>query len=952
MQTKIAIVENELDLALNIREELEAVGYEVTDTVTSGEAAIAAAESNRPDLIIMNTRLTGTLDGIEMARILRERFQIPTVYITASNGADSNTLELNKNSEHYGYIIKPFAIQELFSGVQVLQYGKIIDCGDRSLAIARDGTKIPIDDSAAPLKDEAGNITGAVLVFQDLIECQKTEEKLRQSDRRWRGIFDRDFNFIWLLQLDGTLEEANQTALDFSGIRAEDVIGNPFWEWPWRLAADFRPDITRESQYLATSQVREELKEAIARAATGETVRYDLEILAPEGIEMTVDFSIKPVMAADRVLFLIAEGRDITARSQMERAQEERGKQLERMVQERTAELQAAVRELEAEIQERQRAEERLQQSEERFRSLVETTSDLVWEADENGAYTYISPKVRDLLGYQPSEMLGKTWFEVAEVSQARAIMAARSPFHCVDKITRHKDGSQIVLETSAVPFFDNQNRFRGYRGIDRDISDRQKVLESLRESQFFTQRIANAIPNIIYIYDLIEERNIYVNSEISSILGYTPEQIKAMREALMPNLMHPEDLAKVSTHFQQINRASDGEIFEFEYRMRHASGEWRTLISRDTVFLRRADGTPQQIIGTATDITDRQEATEALRESEEKFRRIFEEAPIGMNLTDSSGRYLQANPAFCKMLGYTEEELKSQHFLSFTHPEDIKREMPYMQRRWQGKRNSYRMEKRYIKKNGEIIWTKITAGSIKDGMGDSNYALAMVEDISDRKQAQAKLQESLEEKEVLLREIHHRVKNNLHVIANLLDMQSDYTEDEAAKTILLESQNRVRTMAKVHQQLCQSDNIARVNLREYIENLVEKLLAVHKINPYQVQLILELEPIAVNLETAIPCGLLINELVTNSLKYAFTEGHIGEILIQLQSGQEQQLHLIIGDNGIGIPEEVDWQQTNTLGLRLTNILARQLKAAIELDRSKGTCFRLAFSELQYKPRF
>ena len=679
--TKILIVEDEIELALNVRETLEAAGYEVTDTVASGEAAIAAAESNRPDLILMDIRLTGKLDGIQAATILRERFDIPAVYTTANN--DRDTLELDKISEPYGYIIKPFAIQELVSiienslykhGLQaklkerdrwlastlrsigdaviatdlnyrivfmnpiaegltgwplevalgkelpevfrivdaktledkenpvakVLRDGIIVDfcC---SILIARDGTKIPIDDSASLIKDDAGNITGAVLVFHDIIECKKTEEKLRQSDRRWRGVFDRAFNFIWLLQLDGTLEEANQTALDFAGIRAEDVIGHPFWQWPWWLAADFRPDIIKsEGQYLAVLQTQEELKEAIARAVAGESVRYDMEILAPESAEMTVDFSINPVSAAGRVLFLVAEGRDITARKQMELAQQERGEQLERSVQERTAELQAAVQQLEAEIQERQRAEEELQQSEERFRNLVETTSDLVWEADENGAYTYISPKVRDLLGYEPSEILGNTWFELLDVSQTREIMAAREPFHCLEKITRHKDGRRIVMETSAVPFFDSQGCFRGYRGIDRDIGDRSSAIE-------------------------------------------------------------------------------------------------------------------------------------ALRESEEKFRRLFEEAPIGMNLTDSSGRYIQANPAFCRMLGYTEEELKGQKFLSFIHPEDIQKEIPYMQRLWHVRNKTYRMEKRYIQKSGEIIWTKMTSGSIRDGMGNLRYGLAMVEDISDR---------------------------------------------------------------------------------------------------------------------------------------------------------------------------------------------------------------------------
>ena len=358
--------------------------------------------------------------------------------------------------------------------------------------------------------------------------------------------------------------------------------------------------------------------------------------------------------------------------------------------------------------------------------------------------------------------------------------------------------------------------------------------------------------------------------------------------------------------------------------------------------------------VAVGIDISDRIKVELELTLSQERLQFLLSSSPgilySRRPLTPYRTTFISNNVS--SMLGYD-----AQHFLEATsfwashiHPEDASDVFANLPQLFeQGYRN---YEYRFRHKDGTYRWIYDQSKLVRDEAGKPLEIIGYWADISDRKQTEAKLQASLEEKEVLIREVHHRVKNNLHVITNLLDMESDYIEDEGVKTILLESQNRIYAMARVHQQLCQSDNLARVNLAEYIDNLVEKLLVVHNANPGHIQVVLKLEPVTVNLETAIPCGLLINELVTNSLKYAFPEGQLGEILIQLHSGQQQKLNLIIGDNGIGIPEEVDWRQTNTLGLKLAEILARQLKAAIELDRSKGTCFRLAFSELQYKPRF
>ncbi len=221
-----------------------------------------------------------------------------------------------------------------------------------------------------------------------------------------------------------------------------------------------------------------------------------------------------------------------------------------------------------------------------------------------------------------------------------------------------------------------------------------------------------------------------------------------------------------------------------------------------------------------------------------------------------------------------------------------------------------------------------------------------------DRKQVEEQMQASLQEKEVLLREIHHRVKNNLHIISNLLDLQSDSIQDEKLFSLFSDSQSRIQSMALIHEQLYQSNDLGRVNFGEYIHRLVDHLFLSLSPELMGIELVIHVESIHLNIETAIPGGLLINELVTNSLKHAFPNGRSGKVTITLHQDEEQKLHLKISDDGIGIPPEIDWQNSPSLGLKLVHILSKQLRAKVNWELNSGTFIEMIFSELKYKPRF
>jgi two-component sensor histidine kinase len=222
--------------------------------------------------------------------------------------------------------------------------------------------------------------------------------------------------------------------------------------------------------------------------------------------------------------------------------------------------------------------------------------------------------------------------------------------------------------------------------------------------------------------------------------------------------------------------------------------------------------------------------------------------------------------------------------------------------------------------------------------------------DITERKRAEEKIRASLREKEVLLKEIHHRVKNNLQIISSLLYLQATRTEHPGAISALRESRNRIKSMALIHERLYQSPNLASVDMGEYTRNLVSDLQRSHSIGERAVRLRLDIEDIPLGITEAIPCGLIINELVSNALKHAFPKGRAGEITIGLQRGGANQVTLTVSDNGIGLPEQVDFRKSPSLGLTLINSLVEQLGGTIELDRSGGTAFTITFGGLGEPP--
>ena len=337
------------------------------------------------------------------------------------------------------------------------------------------------------------------------------------------------------------------------------------------------------------------------------------------------------------------------------------------------------------------------------------------------------------------------------------------------------------------------------------------------------------------------------------------------------------------------------------------------------------------------------EERTKALRASEEWFRGAFDGAPIGMALVAPSTKWLWINRAFCDLVGYTEAELLAKDFQAITHPDDLAADLNFVKQLLDDSIKSYQMEKRYFHKQGQIIHVLLSVSLIRDRDGQPMNFVSHVQDITRRKEAEERIRASLQEKEVLLREIHHRVKNNLQIVSTLLDLQSGYTKDKQALEMFKESRARVRSMSLIHERLYRSHDLARVEFVHYVQQLADELYHTYRLSSEEIVLEVDVDVPPLPIDIAIPCGLLINELMSNALKHAFNHANGGRIRIAFHLNGDNLNVLTVADTGTGFPSNVDFRNATSFGLQLVNTLVEQLQGKLNLNSDRGTEFTVTF---------
>jgi PAS domain S-box-containing protein len=496
------------------------------------------------------------------------------------------------------------------------------------------------------------------------------------------------------------------------------------------------------------------------------------------------------------------------------------------------------------------------------------------------------------------------------------------------------------TVHIQAEVVFNDKNIPIQTKGIVQDITERKKSEEKI-------QTLANIVESSNDAIGTISLEGIITswNKGAEQVYGYSAEEVIGKTVSILAPSHLDEETKKLSEmiikgekvhRYETLRLRKDGKIIDVSINLSPVFDASRKLTAVSFI---------------VRDITERKRAEEKLRESEEKYRNIVETANEGILITDNEAIITYVNKKMVDMLGYTLKEGIGRPIWGFISEEYKPIVKLNLEKRLQGLSESY--ELKLMRKDGSPLWVLINAKPLFDKDGKYMGVMSMFTDITKRKEAE----EALTNIEIARKkEIHHRIKNNLQVISSLLDLEAEKFKgrkdiiDSEVTEAFRESQDRVISMALIHEELHEGVGDNTLNFSLYLEKLVDNLFQTYRLGNVDISLNMDVENNTLfDMDTAVPLGIIVNELVSNSLKHAFPGRNKGEIRIKLpkeekESDESTRFTLNVSDNGVGIPENIDIRNTDTLGLQLVTTLVDQLDGELELKSKNGAEFTIRFT--------
>ena len=811
-------------------------------------------------------------------------------------------------------LMTPKAFQ--FIVKNVLNRISALESGDESAQVQtlfidhmkKDGTIVPTE-VVTTLLSENGKVTRIMGVSRDISERKKVEDALRESEEFNRSIVTASPDCIKVLDLHGNLLMMSQGGQKIMEVDDVNVILNTslidFY------AEQFQPDA----------------RNAIKTAREGKKAQFTAYCPTLKGTPKWWDVIVTPILDANgKPEKLSAVSRDIT---------------------------------------QRKLDEEKLRWSEDRLMMGMDMANMVYWEYEtekdlftfDDQFYALYGTSAEEEGGYKISgqeyteRFVDPSGYEIMEKEFAKTFEAddpdfISTPQHWMIRA----DGERRFLQVHFRVMFDEKGNKIGTRGVNQDITELKIAEDKLKLNQdllIMSMDMANLVK---WEYDIktdmftfddhfyalygtnAQEQGGYQMSSAEYVNRFVPSEEKEFVEKESAKVLENDDPDTISTIQHGIVR-SDGKRRFISLRLKPIYDENNKKIGNR---------------GVTQDITEIKKAEEDLQSTKAELERIIESSPAAIIVLDFDGRVHRWSPAAERIFGWTEKEVIGKP--SPTVPQDfIEKLQIELDRLRNGKETLLNplftpFEVEGFKKDGTKIYLSLSVAPIPGLSGKPESVINVITDLSERKEFEEKLQESIEEKEMLLKEIHHRVKNNLMIISSLLNLQANYLKDQESKEIFKESQNRAKSMALIHQRLYQSTDLKSIGFKEYISTLARDLYQSYVKDPERVKLLLDVEDVNIDINTAIPLGLILNELITNSMKYGFPEDMEGKVFVDLHQKGDTYV-LKVGDDGVGIPSDLDFRKTSSLGMQLINGLTSQIDGEVELNRDNGTEFVIKFKE-------
>ncbi len=605
--------------------------------------------------------------------------------------------------------------------------------------------------------------------------------------------------------------------------------------------------------------------------------------------------------------------------------------------------------------------ERELRKNEERLRQMVRLSGIGIFDHDHVSDEIYWSPELREIYGWRPEESVRfsrpgdsqpGTWDLIHPEDRERVAAAVDHARHDpggvfdIDYRIIRRDGSLRWISTRGQTFFEGEGEARRpvrTIGATQDITERNRTELALRRSQ-------ERLQQVLQVYDIgVFEQDhasgaLYWSPELRSTWRLNPDQEPGV-EAFW-SAIHPEDLKRAQLAVEKAHDPAGDGRYDIQFRITSSDGELRWIDARSqTLFEGEGEARrPVRTVGAVMDITERRRVDEALRVSERSLREAQRIANIGdWELDYATDRVTWSDEIFRVFeIDPTHFTVSYQSFLSCVHPEDRARVDAACSHAWIH-HTPYQITHRILTPSGQVKHIEERAQTEFGPDGKPRYWRGTSQDVTARVAAESALRASLQEKETLLREIHHRVKNNLQIIASLLHFQAKRVRDPADLAAFTDCRNRLRAMILVHEKLYQSRDLSSIDFGNYLRSLVRDLQHSHNVGGRRLDIQVSTEPVELPIQLAVPCGMIVCELLTNVFKYAFPDGKTGGAQVSL-TAIGTRVRLCVSDNGVGLPPTFDPLHGSSFGWELIRNLTKQVGGEINIDRDGGTRVTIAFT--------